>query len=460
MENFILIASYTILFYFASLTIGYCILLFASLSDILRQFKEADYGNISDVFTAFGSLPILTVIVPVWNEKTRVFNTIYSLVKSDYSPINITLVNDASTDNTMDLLIQKFQLYVIPTVIKQTIKTQPIRATYRSTLYPNLLVIDKGHGFGNGADSINVGINACNTPLYMTVDADTIVEPQAISRLLFNFFSKPHCVVVGGAVYVLNGNEVQEGVMVKTGLPSETVAAFQAVEYIRSFLFGRAGWNTFSGALCYAGAFTLFEKQVVVDMGGLDAKNFAYDAEVVTHIHDYMRRHKYPYTAYFTSNAFAWTEVPATIKHYWKQRNFWQRGMLRTFTKHSNMFFNPRYGIVGMFNVPFNFFYEIMGSVVEFLSYMLLILALIFSTVAVKPLVWALILAAAFSAFINLANFFLNIITYKKYHNFYDTLRVVYLVTLEMFGFRQIRAACCFVGTMQYIWNRLRGRPV
>lgn len=449
--------SLLILFYFIVLSIGFNFLLLVSLKDIFKQFKESELEVIHRLVKTIPTRPILTILVPVYNEKRRVLNTVSSILNNQY-PLNIILINDESTDNTMTILKEEYQLYEVPCIIKQTIKTKPVKHVYKSNRFSNITVIDKAHGYNNGADSLNVGLNACTTPLYMTVDADTVVEDKAISRLLYNFFSKQHCISVGGAVFVLNELPLKNGEVLRVFLPKKNIPAFQAIEYIRSFLFGRTGWNFFNGALCYAGAFTLFEKQAVMEVGGYDSKNFSYDAEIVVKLHDYMLKKNYPYTINFTSNAFSWTVVPPTIKSYWRQRNFWQRGLLKTFMLHKHMFFNFRYGRVGLFNVPFNLFFEVLAPVIEFVSYVLVILALVLKLFVFEPVFWALALAWGYAAFLNLANFYLNVLTYKKYNNFFDSFKVIYLVLLEMLGFRQLRSACCFFATIQFFWNRLRGR--
>lgn len=458
MAHAIVVIGDIILFYFFLLMIGYTVLLLASLSQVINQFKEAETGLTSEITQLVANTPILTVIIPCFNEKRRVLETVYSIMNNNFKNVQVIIVDDDSTDETMEILQQELRLKEVPSIVKQTIPTQQIKHTYISELFENLSVIHKEHGFGNGADSVNVGINAATTPLFMTLDADTVVEPDAISRLLFAFFSKGHCITVGGAVFVLNEIKVHQGIISKAALPSRLIPAFQAIEYVRSFIFGRSGFNIFGGALCYAGAFTLFEKQAVIEVGGYDKLNFSYDAEIVVKLHDYMRTRKLPYTAYFSSTAFSWTVVPSTLKSYWRQRNFWQRGLLKTFMLHKHMLFNPRYGVVGLFNVPFNLFFEILGPVIEFISYLLLILAIIFNLLAVEPVLWALILAWGYAAFLNIINFYLNIITFNKFGQAREIIKVCVLGLVEMLGFRQFRATCCAVATVEFVWNRLKGK--
>lgn len=447
-----------IIIYFAALTVWYTLLLLVAFPEVLKKYRESKYGNLQVYIDHFKLIPI-TIVTPAFNEEKRILNMLHSVFNSDYKNVQLIVVNDGSTDNTLNFLIKEFAMYKVPPVIKQTIKTEKIIQCYQSRTYPNLMVIDKEHSpLGCGSDSVNVGLNACKTPIMMTLDADTLVEPEAISRMLLTFMARAHCVAVSGSVYVLNGNKIEDGELLENNLAPNFVGAVQSVEYLRSFLYGRAGWNVLGGAMCYPGAFTLFETDILREIGGFDSKNFSYDAEIIIKIHHWMRKHKYPYNLNHTPNAFAWTEVPGTLKSFWKQRDHWQRGMLRSATLHMAMFLNPRYGVAGMLSFPCYILFEILGPVVEFVSYVLFILGLIFGSVSWNVFFWFILLAWGYITFLSIAMVYLNVISFDKYRTFLVTLRVIWLVFAEMFWFRQYRATCCFVGSIRYFVNRLLGK--
>ena len=415
---------------------GYTLFLLATFPEILRKFKETEYGNIAWLINRDNLVPMTTVI-PAFNEEKRILNTIYSILQSDYKNVNIIVVNDGSTDNMMAMLIKEFSLYEIPLVIKQDILTSKLLHQYKSRQYQNLTVLDKVHSSNDcPSDSVNAGINACRTPLMLTVDADTVLEPEALSRILFTFLSQPHCVAVGGSVYVLNDNTVKHGKLYTKELSPNLIPSIQGLEYLRSFLYGRAGWNILGGALCFSGAFTLFETQALHEVGGFDPKNYSYDVDIIMKLHQQMRDNKHPHTLYYTSNAFAWTEVPATLKSFWRQRNHWQRGMLRSVSTHIGMLFNPKYRIVGMLGFPFYTFFEVFGPCVEFTSYILLIIGIYFGWVSWLALFWFVVLAWGYIALLSIGTFILNLITFNRFNKVLAALRIIWLAFVEMFGFR------------------------
>jgi poly-beta-1,6-N-acetyl-D-glucosamine synthase len=447
-----------ILCYFALIVLGSSFFSVISFPASLRKFKETEYGNIVNIMRQKEFLPV-TIIVPMYNEQKRILNNVYSLLNSYYKNIEIILVNDGSTDDTFSILKAEFSLYEVPLIFKQILKTAPLQNCFKSRTYPNITVINKEHSRdSNAADSINVGINACRTPVHVTVDADTILEPEALSEIIFTFLSQPHCMAVGGAVYVLNENKVDRGVLLETNIPRRFIPAVQSVEYVRSFLYNRVAWNSLGGALSYAGAFTLFETQAVREVGGCDTTNSSYDMEIILRLRYKMQTNKYPCAVYYTPNAISWTEVPSTLKAYWKQRNYWQRGMLHGCFNYVGAFFNFRYGILGLFAFPFYLIFETFGTVVEFISYLLLLIALLIGAVDFKSIQWFFALAWGYILFLTMVSAFINTLTFRKYHRPFDIFRIFGLVSAEMIGFRQYRACCCFFATVQYFINRLKGR--
>lgn len=460
MLNIIVILTFAILAYFAVLNIWCFILLISCAPDILKKFKEATYGGIDQLIDHLDLMPI-TVVTPAFNEEHRILNMLYSGLNSDYKNTKFIVVNDGSTDGTLELLKKEFLLYEIPVASKQLIKTSKIKHYYQSERFKNLMVIDKEHSPWNcGADSINAGLNACQTPIMMTIDADTIVEPEALTRLIYTFLSHRHCVAVSGTVYCLNGNQVVHGKMLTHQLPKSFISASQALEHMRSFLYSRSGLNTFGGALCFPGAFTLFETELLHQMQAFDTQNFSYDAEITIKIHHFMRKHKYPYLVKHSSDAFCWTEMPPTWKAFWKQRDKWQRGMLRSAGKHLGMLFNPRYGIVGLLTFPLYIVFDIFGPVIEFVSLILFLICIYIQQINWYMLMWLLLLAWGFITYATLTVLFLNVISFNKYRKRSDVFRSIWLCFTEMLGFRQFRAINCTVSTLRYLINRILGKPL
>lgn len=445
-----------IIIFFLVASFGYLVLLAASFPDILRTFREIEYGNINELL-ASRILPPITVLMPAHNESSAILEAIYSVLKNDYINIDLIVINDASTDDTMDVLIKEFSMYKITPIVPQIIKTSKVKNYYVSEKYKNLVVIDKAHG--GSADSINVGINACRTPLFMTVDADTLLEPDAISRVLYSMLTQQHTLAVGGGIYILNGCKFKKGKILDKRISFQPILSLQTCEYLRAFMFGRSGWNLFEGALVFAGAFTLFERQAILEVGGYEKGNPSYDAEITVRLHYFLRSRRLPCNVHYTPAAAAWTDVPTGPISFWKQRWRWQLGVLQSFLPYSKMLFRPKYGLVGMVSFPFYFFVETFGPLVETSAYMLFVVCWLLNILDIANVILFIIIAWGFVAFLTIATVLISLITYNKYRKKSDILWMFVVVIMETFGWRQFRVICQTMATLVYPFIKIKRTP-
>jgi cellulose synthase/poly-beta-1,6-N-acetylglucosamine synthase-like glycosyltransferase len=449
-----------LLTYFVVVWVGYTLSLLLTTSLIIKTFDETKYNDIIASIDTHAYLPI-TTITPAFNERHRIERMVNSVINANYKNIQMIIVNDGSTDDTLQFLIDTYALKPIQPAFIQEIKTGEIKGYYQSANIP-LIVIDKEHSpyANSGADCINAGLNACRTPLFLTLDADTTIEPESISRMLFMFLTKPHCIAIGGDLYVPNHLQRQEKPNKMYTMPQNITLASQVAEYLRSFIYGHEGWTHLGGALCHSGAFTLLEKKAVMDIGAYDASNFSYDAEIIMKLHHYMLENRYPYTIAYASNALAWAESPCTLKGLWRQRNYWQRGLLRCLSLHWKMAFNPRYGLVGLIGFPAYILFEIAGPAIEGLAYITGIVALLIQQVNYVILAWLLCLSFSFLLLITLACMLISAMTYNKYPRKGDVFKMICITFIELIFYRPLRGICCFLGTFHYIFNRIRGKAL
>jgi biofilm PGA synthesis N-glycosyltransferase PgaC len=371
----------------------------------------------------------------------------------------LIVVNDDSTDETLNQLIKDYALHPIIPAFQNGVKTATIKTIYESNQYSNLRVIDKDHyeHISSGADAINAGLNTCKTPLFMTIDSDTIIEANTISAMIFSYLTHPHCIAVGGNIYIPDGPCLTD-LQIKYTIPKNINLGVQVIEYLRSFFYGHQGWSKIGGAMCHSGACTLFEKRAVLEAGGFDRDNYSYDSEIIMNLHHTMRKNAYPYSIAYASSAIAWASQPSSLRGFWNQRNRWQRGLWRSFFKHINMMFNPKYGITGMIAFPFYFFFEILGPVVEGCAYLLFIYVILTRTIALNQVAWFILMAWSFLYLITLSCVLLNYVTYQKYYRIKDLFHIMGLSLAEIVFFRPFRGINAVYATLQFAWNRLWGK--
>ena len=423
-----------ILLYFLVLNSFYALLLLLSIPEIWEQTRLAEDEDFQRLMQS-DALPPITILVPAYNESATIEASVTAILTLEYRNYEVVVVNDGSRDDTMEKLRHAFDLYEIPRVYPETIVTQPLRALYRSRSRSRLLVLDKENG--GKADSLNAAINASRFPLVIAVDADTLIEPDALLRLTRPFLLGREIAAVGGTVRVANSCTVKDGRVIDARVSSRPVAGIQVVEYLRAFLFGRLGWNRLGGNLIISGAFGLFRKEYVAAVGGYHTSSIVEDLDLVVRLHRYLRHNKIRYEMPFIPDPVAWTEVPESMKILARQRERWHRGLIAAMWEYKGMLFNPRYGRIGFLAMPFYAFGEMLAPVVEVLGYLVTVLGLAFGIVNVSFALLFILVAWGYGMLLSLWAVVLEEVSFRRYRRFGDLVRLLLFAVLENFGYRQ-----------------------
>jgi cellulose synthase/poly-beta-1,6-N-acetylglucosamine synthase-like glycosyltransferase len=363
-----------VLVYFTVLNAFYLffsIIAFRSLRRYARRIKTID---LEDLLTSAGAPPI-TLISPAYNEESTCVEATRSLLTLNYREYEILVVNDGSKDDTLPVLTDAFDLEPAPRATTASLTTEPIRGTYHSRRHPHLWVLDKENG--GKADALNAGLNYCRTPLFCAMDADSLLERDALTRIVRPFLEDTTTIAAGGIIRIANGCRVESGTLTSVRLPTSWLARLQVLEYLRAFLAGRMGWSALNATLIISGAFGLFRRSLVVEVGGFATDTVGEDMELVIRLHRYCREQGIPYRIEFVPDPVAWTECPESLRVLGRQRDRWQRGLTEALLRHRHMLLNPRYGIVGMLSYPYFFFLEMLGGAIEMAGYAAFILAIV-----------------------------------------------------------------------------------
>jgi len=424
----------TILVYFLVLNSFYAVLLVLSIPEIWEQTRLAEDEDFQRLMQS-DALPPITMLVPAYNESATIEASVTAILTLEYRNYEVVVVNDGSNDDTMEQLRHAFDLYEIPRVYPETIATKPLRALYRSRSRSRLLVLDKENG--GKADSLNAAINASRFPLVIAIDADTLIEPDALLRLTRPFLLGRKIAAVGGTVRVANNCTVKDGRVTDARVPVRILPGIQVVEYLRAFLFGRLGWNRLGGNLIISGAFGLFRKEYVMAIGGYRTTSIVEDLDLVVRLHRYLRAHRIQYEMPFIPDPVAWTEVPESTKVLSRQRERWHRGLISAMWHYKTMLFNPRYGGIGFLAMPFYAFGEMLAPVVELLGYVITLLGLAFGLVNVSFALLFVLVAWGYGMLLSIWAVVLEEVSFRRYRRLVDLFRLLLFASLENFGYRQ-----------------------
>ena len=421
------------LVYFIALNSFYSLLLVLAIPEIWRNTRLADDDDLAPLMHS-DALPPVTILVPAYNESATIVTSVTALLKLQFGLYQVVVVNDGSRDDTMDVMRRELDLYEVPRVYPEHIPTKRVRAVYGSRTHYRLWVIDKENG--GKADALNAAINASRFPLVIAVDADTVVEPDALLRLTRPFLLGREIAAAGGTIRVANGCRVESGVVTDARVPRRALAGIQVVEYLRAFLFGRLGWNRLGGSLIVSGAFGLFRKDYLLQVGGYNTDSVVEDLEVVVRLHRHLRLKGVPYEVAFIPDPVAWTEVPESFRILGAQRERWHRGLLATLRRHRDMLFNPRLGRVGMIAVPF-FMGEAAAPAVEVAGYLFTFGGLVLGAVNLDFAIPFLLVAWGYGMLLSIWAVALEEATFRRYGRLSDALRLALYAVTETFWYRQ-----------------------
>ncbi len=443
--------NWLVLLYFLGINGIYILLNVISFFAIKHYLEERRITELEKVFQSTFFKPI-SIITPAYNEEKTIAETVKALLQLQYPQHEVVVVNDGSKDNTLEVLIERYKMVKAPLTYPMQINCKRINRVYVSSEYTNLVLVDKENG-GKG-DALNAGINVARYPLVCSVDADSLLESDALLKVVRPFLENPNTVAVGGIVRIANGCRVRSGQVIEIGMPKNSLARFQTIEYLRAFLFGRTGWDILNGMLIISGAFGLFSKAAVVECGGYRNDTVGEDMELVVRLHRIMRKKKRKYRITFIPDPVCWTEVPEKLKILSRQRNRWQRGLMDSMLLNIKMLFNPKYGTIGLFSMPFFFFFEMLGPLVEFTGYIVFFVSWYFNIVSFAFVVLFLAAAIVLGIILSVGSFVLEELSFRRYPKIFHLVILFVYAVLENFGYRQLNTWWRFKGCLDHILGK------
>ena len=458
LHEIIYILNYVILIYVFLLMTTYLILAFTSYKKLKEYYRYIEFHDEEKIFELRNHVPI-SIIAPAYNEGTGIVDSVKSLLQLEYPEFQIIIVNDGSTDDTLVKLIHYFNLSQIYFNSELKIETEEVITAYASAEYKNLIVINKRNG--GKADALNAGVNIAKHPLIATVDADSILERDCLLKIVTPFIEDEDVAAVGGTIRIANGCKIRSGHVESVDLPKKWLVKFQVLEYIRAFIFGRSGFDTINSLLIISGAFSCFKKDSVFQVGGFKAGSIGEDMEITIRLHRELRKKNPKTRIAFIPDPVCWTEAPESLKVLKSQRVRWQKGTIESILSHKKLLFNPKYKLLGMLGYPYFFFFEMLGPVVEFAGYVLIVLSFLFNWVSSYFAIVFFILLVLYGIIISTFSVLLEELTHSKYPKLSHLIQLFFIAIVENFGYRQMTVFWRFWATVEYVigkrgWGKMK----
>ena len=424
-----------------------------------RKFLKA---SVLETLMDSSYTPPVSILVPAYNEAVTISETVRSLLKLRYPEIEVVVINDGSSDDTLETLSRNFDLVPFRWVYPPQPPCAPIRNVYVSLSEPRLMVIDKENG--GKSDALNAGLNVARSPYFCTIDADALLEPDALLRVMAPVLDSRSTVMAsGGIVRVANGCRIDGGVVREVHLPRRPVEVLQVLEYLRGFLFGREGWSAINALLIISGAFGVFSRKVALQVNGYRRDSVAEDMDLVVRMHRHLLERGEPYQVVFVPDPVCWTEVPWSFHLLARQRRRWQKGLLDVLWRNRRMMFNPRYGRVGLLAFPYQVAVELLGPLIEVVGIASIIASAMLGLFGQSSLLYLLIFAYLAGTCISVAAVLLEELNYKRYGTLRELLRLFAYAFFDFFPYRQFLVACRIWGMVEHFqrphkWGEQRRR--
>jgi len=448
-SDLILTVNYFVLGYFLAINAIYFVLYLISFAEIADYVRREIFSGFSELFTSNYAPPV-SVVVPAYNEEATITESVRSFLTLHYPLHEVIVVNDGSSDGTLEVLMQEFGLYESDQPMRMQLETAPLRGIYTSPT-ERLIVVDKENG--GKSDALNAGICAASYPLVCCMDADIILEEDALLRVARPMIESGSVAAVGGIIRVANGCEFEKGRLVKVKTPRKPLPNFQIVEYLRAFIAVRTAWSRLNCLLIISGAFGMFRRRDLILAGGYSSDTVGEDMELTTRMHRVLRENDRKYKISFVPDPIAWTEVPDTLRVLGRQRDRWHRGLIDTLVRHRRMLFNPRYGPVGLIAMPYFFIFEFLGPVIELLGYAAFVAGVALGVIN-GPFALAFFLAAVgLGVLLSTAAVFLEELSLERYPRWWDLVKLTLYGVLENFGYRQLNTLWRALAIVSFLRN-------
>ena len=447
-----------VLFVYAIIVMGsYAILALLSFLELRGYLRKNSYVDYRQILVS-PNAPSVSILAPGYNEEATIVENVRSLLSIHYSNFEVIIINDGSKDRSLQTLIEHYELVKVNFALNEQIKTKPLRGIYKSKnkAYSRLTVVDKENG--GKADALNIGINVSSKDLILCIDVDCIVEQDAILRMVKPFMDEEKRVIAaGGVIRIANSCEVKDGRLIKVHMPDNLVARFQVLEYIRAFLMGRMAWSRLNGLLLISGAMGMFDKDIVIKCGGYNHNTVGEDMELIVRMRRYMHEQNLEYKVVYVPDPLCWTESPSNLNILSRQRNRWTRGTMETLWIHRKLFFNRKYGILGVLSYPYWFFFEWLAPILEFLG-----LVVFLTFVAMGDVSWefSLILIGMgyfFGVMLSTLGILLEEISFQQYTSGRDISKLLLIAVIEPLVYHPLTVYWAIRGNIDMITGKNHG---
>lgn len=430
--------------YILSYIIAHFVLYFLSTVMIFRYYHKKNALRLPTIDERI--LPSVAILVPAYNESLVINDTLNHLVTLDYPNYNIVVINDGSSDETMDVLHKEHQLQPVSIEATTDLTHQPIKSVWRSRKDPRIVVIDKHNG--RKSDALNAGLNITTADYFVCIDADSYVCPEALKIAMAEILTYKEVIGVGCGLRIMEGaTKLPNGRMVAK-IPSKPIYAFQSIEYIRAFVLARMGWTAINAMPLISGAFALYKKEIVVAAGGYRNNAMGDDSDMTLLVHEYMttKRPEQKYRLSYIPEALCWTQVPADWMSLFNQRIRWQRGSMNGIYHRFKFFLTFKHLGLSLGSIPFIVVFTHLSRPLQLLSTLAFMYLLLHQSLRWDTFTASILVAGTFWSCVTLYALLLDILTARTYRSPWVSFSFFFLSFIQSYSYGLFLSVAKFIG--------------
>lgn len=436
--------------------LSYIILSFISVKETIEYVKKNSFVNYKHILSSTIS-PSITIIAPAYNESLNVVENVRSLLSNHYVNYSVVIVNDGSSDDSLEKLIEAYDLEAVDYLITEKIKTKPFRRGVfksKNPAFEKLMVVDKENG--GKADALNMGLNISKSKYVACIDVDCLLLEDALQKMIKPFLEATDYKVIaaGGVIRIANSCIIRGGKLLEIILPKNLLVQAQILEYLRSFLLGRMAWSRLNGLLVISGAFGIFDKSVAIQVGGYDTNTVGEDMEIIVRMRSYMEEKNEKYRVAYIPDPLCWTEAPDNYKAFISQRNRWTRGTIETLKKHRKIAFNRNYGSLGLLSYPYWLIFERLAPIIELAGIVYFVVLIVLNQVRWDYAITFIVLAYVFSVLFSIIALYSEELTYNQYKKKGTGYKLILLCMVEPFILHPFIFYAAIKGNIDYYFNK------
>lgn len=415
--------------------IFFCSTFMASLT-LDKFFIRKDYIKNKDILENKKNYIPITIIVPAHNEEITIVDTVKSLLHLDYPEYEICIINDGSNDKTAEVLIDALNLKEVVRPVYKQVPCEDAQSVYENYEKVRIILVNKKQG--GKSDALNMGINVSRFPLYMCIDADSMLQKDSLNKIVTPFLEYDDTIATGGNVKISNHITMQDGVPIKAKMPKKFIVKFQMIEYLRVFLTSRVSFNKLNANLIVSGAFGLYDKKAVINVGGYDINTVGEDMELIVKLHAYYKENNIKYRISYVPDAICWTQAPEKYRSLKAQRTRWHIGMGQSLKSYRFMFLNPNFGTVGLITYPYFLLFEYITPILEILGISTILASYKIGIINLRFFVLYILIYMGYNTLISFISVLLERNLFKETMSNSMTIRLLICCILENFGYRQL----------------------